>query len=336
MSCDVAILGATGAVGAEMMKILRQRDFPLGRLHLLASERSAGREVEFDGRRIEVEDAADFDFSKTPLALFSAGAAVSERHAERAAAAGCLVIDNTSRFRMEADVPLVVPEVNPEALAEPPPRSIVANPNCSTIQMVAALNPLHRAAGLARVNVCTYQSVSGAGRRAMEELRSQSAAALDGATAAEAEALPGRIAFNVLPMIDRLEDNGYTGEELKMMRETCKIFDDADIAVNATCARVPVFVGHAEAVHLETRDKLSLSEARALLADAAGVTLLDDGAAFPSPAEHGDGSDAVYVGRLREDLSHPRGLCLWIVADNLRKGAALNSVQIAEALLPRL
>ena len=338
-SCDVAILGATGAVGAAMIETLQQRDFPVEKLHPLASERSAGKRVKFRDQTLTVKDVADFDFSRTPLALFSAGASVSEEYAPKAAAAGCVVVDNTSRFRMDEDVPLVVPEVNAEAVANLPARSIIANPNCSTIQMVVALNPIRQAAGLARVNVSTYQAVSGAGKRAIEELARQTAAILNARVEDEDEderVLPGRIAFNVLPMIDRLEDNGYTREEMKMTRETAKIFADPDIAVSATCARVPVFSGHAEAVHLETREKLPIDEARALLAAAPGVILVDEDGAFPTSAEHGAGTDAVYVGRLREDISHPHGLCMWVVADNVRKGAALNSVQIAELLLPRL
>ena len=331
--CDVAILGATGLVGEAMAEILHERGFPFEKLHLLASERSAGRTVEVAGQKLQVQNAADFDFSQVQIGLFSAGAAVSEEYAPRAAAAGCVVIDNTSRFRQEPDIPLVVPEVNPGRIADFGRRNIIANPNCSTIQMVVALKPLYDAVGIEQVHVATYQSVSGAGRRAAQELQEQSAALLNGRSAAP-ETFPVQIAFNVLPHIDVFEDSGFTREETKMVRETHKILEDDTIGITPTCVRVPVFCGHAEALHIETRGKLSAEDARQLLRQAPGVLLLDkqEDGGYPTP-EQAAGSDTVYVGRVREDLSRENGLAMWVVSDNLRKGAALNSIEIAEILL---
>ena len=327
----VAVVGATGAVGGAMLEVLAARRFPVSALYLLAGPRSAGRELVWQGRSVRVEPLAAFDFGRADLALFSAGAAVSAEYAPRAVAAGCRVVDNTSQFRMQDDVPLVVPEVNREALAGYE-GGIVANPNCSTIQMVVALKPLHDAVGLARVNVCTYQSVSGSGRRAMEELAGQSRAVLDGDTPAPGEVYPLPISFNVLPHIDTFQDNGYTREEMKMVLETRKILGEPRLPVNPTAVRVPVFRGHAEAVHLELREPLDAARARELLRHAPGVEVLDEPrpGGYPTPAV--EGGDAVYVGRIRNDISHPCGLNLWIVSDNLLKGAALNSVQIAELL----
>ncbi len=326
----VAVVGATGAVGAAMRAVLEERDFPLDELHLLASARSRGRRLPFRGRELEVRALEDFDFRRARIALFSAGAAVSRAHAPRAAAAGCLVIDNTSCFRYDDDVPLVVPECNAARIADAP-RGIIANPNCSTIQLAVALKPLHDAAGVERINVATYQAVSGAGGAAIEELRRQSGELLAGRDPACA-AFPKRIAFNALPMIDVLQDNGYTREEMKLVWETRKILEDETLRVNATAVRVPVFHGHSEAVHLETREPLAAARARELLAAAPGVRVVDDPAAgaYPTAALDGEGSDAVFVGRIRNDPDHPRGLNLWVVSDNLRKGAATNSVQIAE------
>ncbi len=331
---DVAVVGATGAVGEAMLDILAEREFPVGRVYALASERSAGRQVSFRGRALTVENLADFDFSRVQIGLFSPGASVSAEFAPRAAAAGCVVIDNTSQFRYEPDVPLVVPEVNPDAIAGYRARGIIANPNCSTIQMLVALKPLYDAVGISRINVCTYQAVSGTGREAIEELAAQTAQLMNGQEPA-IEVYPLRIAFNVLPHIDALQDNGYTKEEMKMVWETRKIFGDERIQVNPTCVRVPVFYGHSEAVHIETREELTVERARALLHAAPGVALLDEAGAagYPTPAFEGTGTDDVWVGRLRRDISHPRGFNLWVVADNLRKGAALNSVQIAECLI---
>ena len=331
---DVAVVGATGAVGEAMIAILEERNFPVGNLFPLASQRTAGSRIAFKGRQERVGVLADFDFSKVRLSLFSAGAGVSAEYAPQAAAAGCVVIDNSSHFRNDDDIPLVVPEVNPHAVADYSARNIIANPNCSTIQMVVALKPIYDAVGIERINVATYQSVSGTGREAMEELAGQTAALLSGKDI-ECNVYPKQIAFNVLPHIDDFMDNGYTREEMKMVWETRKIMGDDSIKVNATCVRVPVFFGHSEAVHLETREKLSVDEARRLLVEAPGVVVMDEPGEVGYPTSVGEsaGQDPVFVGRIREDLSHPRGLDLWVVSDNVRKGAALNSVQIAEILV---
>ncbi len=330
---SVAVLGATGLVGETMLSILEQRKFPLAELYPLASERSAGKTVRCQGREFPVTDVADFDFSRAEIGLFSAGASVSEIYAPKAGAAGCVVIDNTSRFRNEADIPLVIPEVNPDAIGGYEGRNIIANPNCSTIQMLVALNPIYRAVGIERINVATYQAVSGAGRGLVEDLAAQTARLLNGLPI-EDPSTPKQIAFNVLPQIDSFEENGYTREEMKMVWETRKILDDEGILVNPTAVRVPVFFGHSEAVHIETRDKISADEARNLLKEAPGVEVLDqrEPGGYPTPVTEAADRDSVFVGRIREDLSHPRGLDLWVVADNVRKGAALNSVQIAEFL----
>jgi len=277
---------------------------------------------------------ARFDFAGIDIGLFSAGAAVSAVHAPRAAAAGCVVIDNTSRFRYEADVPLVVPEVNAHAAAQYRNRGIIANPNCSTIQMVVALKPIYDAVGIERINVCTYQSVSGSGQKAIDELAAQTADLLAGRPA-QAQVYPKQIAFNVLPHIDAFQDNGYTKEEMKMVWETRKILGDESIRINPTTARVPVYFGHSEAVHIETREKIDAARARELLGRAPGVTVLDErrDGGYPTAVTEAAGTDPVFVGRIREDISHPRGLNLWVVSDNVRKGAALNSVQIAEILV---
>jgi len=331
---DVAVVGATGAVGTALLEILAERKFPVGKLYALASERSAGSRVEFAGRDVVVQDLAGFDFAQAQIGLFSAGAKVSEQYAPKAAAAGCVVIDNTSRFRNEADVPLVVTEVNPQALAGYKARGIIANPNCSTMQMVVALKPIHDAAVIERINVATYQAVSGAGRQAIESLARETALLLNGKPLEKGGKFPKQIAFNVLPQVDEFQDNGYTREEMKMVWETQKILDPA-IQVNATCVRVPVFYGHSEAIHIETRNKIGAGEVRALLAKAPGVVVLDERkpGGYPTPVTEASGRDPVYVGRIREDLSHPRGVDLWVVSDNIRKGAALNSIQIAELLV---
>jgi len=330
---DVAVVGATGAVGETMISILEERNFPVGALYLLASSRSAGKTVMFNGSSVRVTDLAEFDFSQVQIGLFSAGGSISAEYAPKAAAAGCVVVDNTSQFRQEPDIPLVVPEVNPEALAGYGTRNIVANPNCSTIQMLVALKPIYDAVGIERINVATYQAVSGTGKEAIEELAGQTARLLNGQSI-ESDVYPKQIAFNALPHIDSFEGNGYTREEMKMVWETRKIFDNPDIQVNPTCVRVPVFYGHSEAVHIETVDKLSAEEARALLSNAPGVVVMDEreDGGYPTAVGDSAGTDPVFVGRIREDISHPRGLDLWIVADNVRKGAALNSVQIAELL----
>ena len=333
---DVAVVGATGAVGETMLEILAERDFPVNNVYPLASARSAGKKIPFGDTYLTVEDLSTFDFSKVQIGLFSAGASISDKYAPIAAAAGCVVIDNTSRFRYEDEIPLVVPEVNPDAIADYTRHNIIANPNCSTIQMLVALKPLHDAAGIERINVATYQAVSGTGKDAIEELASQTAELLNGRSA-EAKVYPKQIAFNVLPQIDVFMDNGYTKEEMKMVWETRKIMGDESIQVNPTAVRVPVFYGHSEAVHIETRKKLDVETARDLLKKADGVVVLDDreDGGYPTAVSEGATQDPVYVGRIREDISHPQGLDLWVVADNVRKGAALNSVQIAEILVEK-
>jgi aspartate-semialdehyde dehydrogenase len=331
---DVAVVGATGAVGEVMISILEARNFPVRNLYLLASSRSAGKTLAFKGKSISVTDLAEFDFSQVQIGLFSAGGGISEKFAPIAAAAGCVVIDNTSQFRREDDIPLVVPEVNIEALAGYTKRNIIANPNCSTIQMLVALKPIYDAVGIERINVATYQAVSGTGKKAIEELAGQTARLLNGQEITP-EVYPKQIAFNVLPQIDTFQDNGYTREEMKMVWETQKIFGDTGIQVNPTCVRVPVFFGHSEAVHIETVDKISAQQARSLLEEAPGITVLDEMAdgGYPTAVTDSAGTDPVFVGRIREDISHPRGLNMWVVSDNVRKGAALNSVQIAESLV---
>jgi len=317
---NVAIAGATGAVGEALIEILETREFPVGELFLLASERSAGKRLQFRGKSVAVRRLDEFDFSAAQIGLFSAGGDLSAEFAPRAAAAGCVVIDNTSFFRYEADVPLIVPEVNAHCLSEYRNRNIIANPNCSTIQMVVALKPIHDAVGIARINVCTYQAVSGAGAGGVRELAGQTANLLN-AKPVETRVMPVQIAFNAIPQIDKFQDNGYT-----------KILEDDSIQVNPTCVRIPVFYGHSEAVHIETRAPLSAEDATALLEAAPGVKVFR-GETYPTAVQHAAGTDPVFVGRIRTDISHPSGLNLWIVSDNVRKGAALNSVQIAELLV---
>ena len=331
---DVAVVGATGAVGEAMLEILAERDFPVNNVYPLASERSAGKKVPFKGKYLTVQDLSTFDFSRAQIGLFSAGASISETYAPIAAAAGCVVIDNTSQFRYDDEIPLVVPEVNPHAIADYTRHGIIANPNCSTIQMLVALKPLYDAAGIKRINVCTYQAVSGTGKEAIEELAGQTAGLLSGKPV-ETSVYPKQIAFNVLPHIDVFQDNGYTKEEMKMVWETQKIMEDPSILVNPTAVRVPVFFGHSEALHIETRDKLTAQQAIELLQNAPGIVVLDEheDGGYPTAVTEGASQDPVYVGRIREDISHPKGIDLWVVADNVRKGAALNSVQIAEILV---
>ena len=331
---DVAVVGATGAVGEAMISILEERNFPVGTLYPLASSRSAGKTVMFQGKPVTVTDLAEFDFSQVQIGLFSAGGSISAEFAPKAGAAGCVVIDNTSFFRQDEDIPLIVPEVNIEALADYSRRNIIANPNCSTIQMLVALKPIYDAVGIERINVATYQAVSGTGKEAIEELAGQTARLLNGQEIS-CEVYPRQIAFNAIPHIDTFESNGYTREEMKMIWETRKIFGDHSIQVNPTCVRVPVFFGHSEAVNIETVDKISAEEARALLELSPGIKVIDERAdgGYPTAVAEAAGHDPVYVGRIREDVSHPLGLNLWIVADNVRKGAALNSVQIAESLV---
>ena len=329
---DVAVLGATGLVGQHMIEILEQRDFPVNNLYPLASSRSAGGKVTFKGKEITVLDADEFDWSKVQIGFFSAGGSVSAKFAPMAAEAGCVVIDNTSHYRYDADIPLVVPEVNAHALADFRNRNIIANPNCSTIQMMVALKPIQDAVGIARINVSTYQSVSGAGKSAMDELAKQTAAMLSGRET-KPEVFSRQIAFNVIPQIDVFTDNDYTKEEMKMVWETQKIMGDESIMVNATAVRVPVFFGHGEAIHLETHQPIDAQEVKNLLADAPGVTLMAANEDFPTQVGNASGNDQVYVGRVRNDISHPNGINLWVVSDNVRKGAATNSVQIAEVLV---
>ncbi|BCL70624.1 aspartate-semialdehyde dehydrogenase [Vibrio nigripulchritudo] len=328
---NVAILGATGAVGETILEVLQEREFPIGELHLLASERSEGKTYRFNGKTIRVQNVENFDWSQVHIALFSAGGELSEKWAPVAADEGVVVIDNTSQFRYDYDVPLVVPEVNPEAIAEFRNRNIIANPNCSTIQMLVALKPIHDAAGIARINVSTYQSVSGAGKAGIDELAGQTAHLLN-AKPIEEKAFSQQIAFNCIPQIDKFMDNGYTKEEMKMVWETQKIFNDSSIMVNPTCVRVPVFYGHAEAVHIETRTPIDADQVTQLLEQTEGVEVFH-GEDFPTQVRDAGGKDHVLVGRIRNDISHHSGVNLWVVADNVRKGAATNAVQIAEVLI---
>ncbi len=328
---NVAVVGATGAVGQQMIKVLEDRKFPVRELRLLASHRSVGKSVSFAGRQIAVQELTPNSFEGIQIGLFSAGAAISKEFAPYALKAGTIVVDNTSAFRMEADVPLVVPEVNPSDIAKH--LGIIANPNCSTIQMVVALKPLHDAAKIKRIVVSTYQSVSGAGAIAMETLRNETDALSKGHKVAPSK-FPHPIAFNLIPQIDVFLDSGYTKEEMKMVQETKKIMGDASIKVTATCVRVPVFISHSECVNIETEKKLSADQARALLAKAPGVCVMDDPkkGIYPMPI-HAAGKYETFVGRIREDDTVPHGLNLWVVSDNLLKGAALNAVQIAEELV---
>ena len=327
----VAIVGATGLVGQEFIKVLEQRNFPMASVHLLASDRSAGKKMFVNHREIEVEEVGVHSFDPVDIALFSAGTGVSKQYAPVAAKRGAVVVDNSAAFRMEPDVPLVVPEVNHEDIGKH--QGIIANPNCSTIQMVVALNPLHKVNPIKRIVVDTYQAVSGTGSAAVDELNSQMKLVLEG-KAAVPHVYPHQIAFNLLPEIDVFLDDGYTREEWKMIHETRKILHDESIAVSATCVRVPVVVGHSESVHVEFTHPMSPEEARNILADAPGVKVLDDPSIslYPQPWSAA-GTDDVFVGRLRRDASHPNGLVMWVVADNVRKGAALNAVQIAELLI---
>jgi aspartate-semialdehyde dehydrogenase len=332
---NVAVVGATGAVGNEMIKVLEERKFPVNELRLLASERSVGERLSFRGKEIPVQVLDENSFKGIDIALFSAGAGVSQRFAPIAWESGAVVVDNTSAFRMEPEIPLVVPEVNPEDIAQYKKRGIIANPNCSTIQMVVILKPIHDAVGIKRVVVSTYQSTSGAGKRAMDELYQQTLALLN-QKEIKKQKFPHQIAFNCLPHIDVFLDNSYTKEEMKMINETHKIMHDPSIAVTATCVRVPVFGGHSESVNVETKAKLTDHDAKELLKSAPGVKLLDNPFKNEYPlAIHCLGKDEVFVGRIRNDESVPHGLNLWIVSDNIRKGAATNAVQIAEHLVEK-
>jgi aspartate-semialdehyde dehydrogenase len=331
---DVAVVGATGMVGESMLQILAERKFAVGTVHALASERSAGMEIDFGRRKLKVAKLADFDFSQVQIGFFSAGASVSGEYVPKAVACDCVVIDNTSRFRYEDNIPLVIPEVNPQKISEYKVRGIIANPNCSTIQMVVALKPIYDAVGIRRINVSTYQAVSGAGRSAVEELVRQTTTLLNGRPL-EIEGNAKQIAFNAVPHIDQFEDNRYTREEMKMVWETRKILGDEEIAINPTAVRIPVFFGHSAAIHIETERKISAEEVCELLQNVPSIELVDgtETGEYPTAVTESAGTDLVYVGRVREDISHPRGINLWVVSDNIRKGAALNSVQIAEILV---
>jgi aspartate-semialdehyde dehydrogenase len=332
---NVAVLGATGAVGETIIEILAERKFPINKLYPLASFRSEGVSVDYKKKKLSVIDVENFDFSKVQIGLFSAGASVSAKYAPIATQAGCVVIDNTSQFRYDQEVPLVVPEVNAHMISQYRNGNIIANPNCSTIQLVVALKPIYDAVGITRINIATYQSVSGAGKAGISELAEQTANLLNGYSIAP-KVFPKQIAFNVIPHIDVFQENGYTKEEMKIVWETKKIFNDDNLLVNPTAVRVPVFYGHSEAVHIETNQKLSAGEARELLRNAPGIIVVDEAQDYPTAVTQGTLQDAVYVGRIREDISTANGLNLWIVADNVRKGAALNAVQIAEILLGEL
>ena len=331
----VAVVGATGAVGNEMIRILEERQFPVGKLSLLASERSMGKELSFRGQPLPVGVLTENSFKGVEIGLFSPGGSVSEKYAPFAARAGCIVIDNTSVFRMVPEIPLVVPEVNPEAIALYKNRGIIANPNCSTIQMVVALKPIHDAARIKRIVVSTYQAVSGTGKKAIEELSLQTRALLN-CQEPVIKVYPHQIAFNCLPQIDVFLDNGYTKEEMKMVNETKKIMNDPTISVTATTVRVPVFYGHSEAVNIETEKKITADEVRKLLAVAPGIMVVDNPRekVYPLAIDAAGGNDTL-VGRIREDESIPNGINMWVVADNIRKGAALNAVQIAEILIQK-
>src|SRR5690554_2472385 len=340
----VAVVGATGAVGQEMLAVLAQRDFPIARVRAMASARSAGGDIDFLGKSVRVEDLQNASFQGVDFALFSAGSGPSLEHAPRAVEQGCIVIDNTSAFRMNADVALVVPEVNPHAIVDRP--AIIANPNCSTIQMVVALKPLAEAAGLKRVVVSTYQSASGAGQKGIDELLTSTRTYLESdadARHAAAHAAPSSthtfaypLAFDVLPQIDSFLDSGFTREEMKMVLETRKILGQDGLEVAATCVRVPAIRSHSEAITVDLERPLSADEAHKLWADAPGIQLLDEPATRAYPrARQAERSDATWIGRVRQDLDRPNTLHFWCVSDNLRKGAALNAVQIAEAIVAR-
>jgi aspartate-semialdehyde dehydrogenase len=331
---NIAIVGATGVVGESLLEILSERKFPVGKVYLLASDRSSGVRMQFGEQYLKVSDVEEFDFSNAQIAFFSAGSEVSAKHAPRAAEAGCVVIDNTSYFRYDADIPLIIPEVNPSAVFSFRERNIIANPNCSTIQMLVALKPIYDAVGINRIQVATYQSVSGAGKKAIEELARQTASLLNGKPMDLGNTVFGRqIAFNVIPEIDEFQPNGYTKEEMKMVWETQKILEDVAIEVSPTAVRVPVFFGHSESVSIETRMPISVEGVKELLRAAPGVQLCEEDSEYPTAISDAAGTDPVYVGRIRADLFNPCGLNLWIVADNIRKGAALNAIQIAELLV---
>lgn len=333
---NIAVVGATGVVGESLLEILHSRKFPCDKVFAVASQRSVGDTVLFGKRQLDVLDVASFDFSQVAVAFFSAGSEVSAKYAPIAARNGCVVIDNTAHFRYEPDIPLVVPEVNPEQIAEFKNRNIIANPNCSTIQMLVALKPIYDLVGIKKITVSTYQSVSGTGRAAISELIAQTGQLLNGQQV-NPSVYPQQIAFNVLPHIDEFMDNGFTKEEMKMIWETRKILQDETLVINPTTVRVPVIYGHSEAITIETRDPISAQTARDLLSHAPGIKLYDNPKRqkYPTPLNDVVGQDEVFVGRIRNDVDDERILNLWVVADNVRKGAALNSVQIAEILVAK-
>jgi aspartate-semialdehyde dehydrogenase len=331
-SYNVAVAGASGAVGTTLISILEERNFPVNKLFLLASARSAGEKRQFKNQQVIISNIADFDFSQTQISFFCTSNEISAEYAPKAAAAGNIVLDKSSHFRYMADIPLIVPEVNQHTLNAYAKQGIIASPNCNTIPLAVALKPIYDAVGITRINVATYQSVSGSGKEAMVELSEQSNQVLNGFDT-QSKVYPQQIAFNVLPHIDPFETNGYTREEMKIVWEMQKIFNDYQMAINPTAVRVPVFCGHSAAVHLETRDKISLTQALELLANGPGIKLITGEFPYPTPVVDAAGQDFVFVGRVREDVSHPKGLNLWVVADNLRKGAALNAIQVAERLI---
>jgi aspartate-semialdehyde dehydrogenase len=336
---NIAIVGATGVVGQTVLSILAERNFPIQNLYLVASSRSAGKIINFSGQDYTVHDIANFDFTQADIAFFAAGSDVAIEYAPKAVASGCKVIDKSSYYRYQDDVPLLVPEVNPQDIALSEKRGIIATPNCSTIQLVVALKPIYDAVGIERINICTYQSVSGAGQAGIADLLEQTHSFLANSVSenkvdchASLAMTRTQFAFNVVPKIDSFLENDYTKEEMKLVWEVRKIFHDETIQINPTAVRVPVLYGHSEAVHIETKKKITKQEAIELLRHAPGIQVIEANQDFPTALSHAAGNDAVYVGRIREDISHERGLNLWIVADNLRKGAALNAVQIAELL----
>ncbi|OGT45189.1 MAG: aspartate-semialdehyde dehydrogenase [Gammaproteobacteria bacterium RIFCSPHIGHO2_12_FULL_41_20] len=330
--CSVAIVGVTGLVGAATLALLEERQFPVKRLYLLASDRSAGEFREFRGEAHTVQALTNFDFTQTDICFFCAGSELAEVYVAQAAACGNIVLDKSAFFRYHDDVPLVIPEVNVSALSYYHKKNIIANPNCNTIPIAVALKPIYDAVGISRLNVATYQSVSGSGKEAITELMEQAKQLLEGRSI-HPKVYPQQIAFNVLPHIDKFHENGYTWEEMKIVLEMRKIFNDNALAINPTTVRVPVFYGHAAAVHIETDDKITTRAALVLLEQAPGLKLITGQHPYPTPALDAQGNDFVYVGRVREDISHERGLNLWVVADNLRKGAALNAIQVAEELV---
>lgn len=331
---NIAIVGATGMVGSAILAILEERGFPIDKIYLLASQRSVGESITFNKKKVVIEALNAFDFSQAQIAFFAASNAISAEYAPKAAAVGCVAIDKSSHFRYDVDVPLIVPEVNGRLLSNVHKKNIIASPNCSTIPIVMALKPILDAVGITRVNVVTYQSVSGSGKDAVVELAEQSAKLLNGKSI-RAKVYPQQIAFNVLPHIDEFLENGYTKEEMKVVWETQKIFEDDKISINPTAVRVPVFYGHSAALHIETKKKITVKQVISLLSKTRGVTVCTGRFPYPTPAKDASGKDDVFVGRIREDISINKGINLWVVSDNIRKGAALNAIQIAEMLLER-